>query len=409
MVKRNEDYMSKLKLLLIFILILGFGSVFENFYPRLVQIIELFFILLLLSGKRVQLKGNSAAYLVVIYFCVFVSAIATGTSILDYTSLILRPIFAILILSSFNFNYEEIKFCFRKVLRFIAWLAVINWILVLFAPGLFGVAVSHTGFTVNTIGLVFNYIETGYTERLGLGFYRNQGIFWEPGVLEIMMNYLIYLELFEYKKNIKSIIVPVLVLLSTASTSGYILFAILLGIRYLKQLKNSTGFKKKLTTILAAIFIVGIFTPFVYTEVTYKMTTGVGSANLRQYDMLMGLAIAKEHPLFGIGPNTDRFIQEAKHVSIFVGEDDNVNYGARASSNLFTTLFASYGIPLALLLIYSLYRQNIFRNRRVFFIIIFIGLMSEPVMFTDLYFVWIMSGAFTPKERSPELISLSSC
>lgn len=388
--------MNRLKYLLFLILIVGFGSIFENFYSRFVQIIELLVIVLLLINKKtVKFKGSYREYLFIIYLCVLLSMVFTGSSITDYTSLLLRPIFAILILAVFDYKYDNIKFYFKKVLWAIAWLAAVNWFLVSFFPGLFRIAISSSGFQINTIFYVFNYLSTAYTERFGIGFYRNQGIFWEPGVLEIMMNILVYIELFEYREKIKKIFLPAIIIISTSSTSGYILFAALLGLRYYEQLKIGKGFKKKFSTILAAVFIIGSFTPLLINEIAFKTSTGVDSANMRQYDMLMGLAIIKDNPIFGIGPNKNRYIAETNKYQIIVGE--NVTYDTRASSNVFTTLFASFGIPFALLFIFSLYRQNIFTKKKFFFIIIFVGLMSEPVVFVDLYFLWIMSGTYKPK------------
>lgn len=398
--------MKGLKYLLFLILIVGFGSVFENFYSRFVQIIELLVIVLLLINKKTTIfKGSYKEYLFIIYLCVLISIVFTSSSITDYASLLLRPIFSLLILVAFDYKYDEIKFYFKKVLWLIAWLAAVNWFLVSFFPDLFRVSTSSSGFQINTILYLFNYLSTAYTERFGIGFYRNQGIFWEPGVLEIMMNYLVYIELFEYKKKIKKIFLPAIIIISTASTSGYILFVVLLGLRYYEQLKTGNMFKKKITTILTAFIIIGAFTPLLINEIAFKTTTGVDSANMRQYDMLMGLAIVKDNPIIGIGPGKDRYMAETNKYQIFVGE--NVTYDTRASSNVFTTLFASYGIPFALLFIISLYRQNIFTKKKIFFIIIFIGLMSEPVVFVDLYFLWIMSGTYRTRNAGNRISDIS--
>lgn len=384
------------KQLLMFFLILGFGSVFENFYPKLVIIIELLIILSLFTkSSKITLLGKTKSYLLGFLLCAVISAVMTGSNITSYLSFIIRPIIAVIIINIFKYNYNEIKYTFYINLRFIAWLALANVFVVILFNGLFITLKSSSGYTVHTIGFVFNYIIT--TIRFGLEFTRNQGIFWEPGVLEIFMNTLVFIELFEYNSKIKKIWLPVIIILTTASTSGYILLSLLLIIWYLKRIKSAKGsIKKEIITLLSAILMVGILYPLVKEEITYKTTTGVGSTNKRTFDLLMGFKIASQHPLFGIGPDDTKYINISKSYSIIVGDD--VTYEARGNSNLFSMLFCYYGFPLAILFLYVLYKQNIFVHKRLYMIIVLVGLFSEPVAFTDLYFLWIMSGAYVVKK-----------
>lgn len=386
------------KQILIFILILGFGSVFENFYPKLVMILEVLVILMLLRQRnKIRLLGHTKIYLLGFLVCTIVSAVMTATSITRYLSFIVRPIIALIILNIFQYNYKEIKYYFYLDLRIIAWLAFANIFVTIIFKGFFLTITSSSGYTVHTIGFVFNYIIT--TIRFGLEFTRNQGIFWEPGVLEIFMNTLVFIELFEYKSKINKIWLPVIIVISTASTSGYILLSILLLIWYLKRIKLAkVGKKKKISIILSAILMIGILYPIVKEEIKYKTTTGVGSTNKRTFDLLMGFKIASQHPLFGIGPDENRYKQQSNANFITVG--DNVTYDARGNSNLFSMLFCSYGFIFAILFLYVLYKQNIFIHKKIYFLIVLIGLFSEPVAFTELYFIWIMSGAYIEKNHN---------
>lgn len=382
------------KFLLIFSLLLGFGSVIDNFFPIPLLLFEYFMIVI--SLKQFKLKGDSTQYIIICVLCIVISALFTSTSLTRYGSFLIRPIVAVAILSVFRYEYDEIKFYFYKNLRFIAWLSLINFILVTIASSLFVTKTSDSGYSVQTIGYVFNYIVT--TERLGIEFTRNQGLFWEPGVLEILMNTLVFLELFEYNSKIKKAILPSVIVLTTASTSGYVLLFTLFIIYYLQRLHTANGLKKRIVIVFSSIVVLLAFYPLVKEEVNYKFTTGVGSANKRQFDMLMGTKIALENPVFGIGPNKEKYMKISNKYNVIVGE--NVTYDARANTNLFVSLFCYYGIPMALLFLFALYKQQIFRNRKVYYLIILVGLFSEPVAFVDLYFVWIMSGAYKPAHSS---------
>ena len=382
------------KFLLIFSLLLGFGSVIDNFFPIPLLLFEYF--LIIISLKQFGLRGYSAKYIVIFVVCIIISALMTSTSLTRYGSFFIRPIIAVAILSVFSYKYDEIKHYFYKNLRLIAWLSLVNFILVTIASPLFITQTSDSGYTVHTIGYVFNYIVT--TERLGIEFTRNQGLFWEPGVLEILMNTLVFIELFEYKSKIKKTILPAIIVLTTASTSGYVLLFILFILYYLQRLHTANGLKKRFVIVSSSIIILLSLFPLVKEEVNYKFTTGVGSANKRQFDMIMGTKIAIDNPIFGIGPNKETYMGLSNSYNVYVGDD--VTYDARANTNLFVSLFCYYGIPMALLFLIALYKQQIFINRKIYYLIIVVGLFSEPIAFVDLYFVWIMSGAYKSAQTS---------
>lgn len=380
-------------------LVLGFGSVIDNFYPTALFAVELLTIFLCIRKHGCKLNSKIESYIFIFAFCSVISAVATGTPLLRYASFFIRPIVAVAIINAFKFDLSQIKYYFYKVLRLVAWLAIINFVLALFLAPLFSIMTSSSGYKVHTLGLIFNYIVS--TERFGIEFIRNQGLFWEPGVLQIFMNTLVFIELFEYKNKIKKAILPIVVILTTASTTGYILLSFLLIFWYIKRLTNGGGLKKILVSLFSASIVFAILAPLVIEEVVYKSTTGVGSANKRQFDMIMGFKVAIDNPVFGIGPQVEKYMSIENKYDVSVGE--NVTYEARRNSNIFTMLFAYYGFPMAILFLYSLYKQNIFKTNKIYFIILIIGLFSEPVVFVDLYFVWIMSGAIQTRSKISQL------
>ena len=88
----------------------------------------------------------------------------------------------------------------------------------------------------------FNYlffyesIKHKYTV-FGLDFVRNQGWFWEPGVNQVYLNILLYLEGFVFKNRVRWII-PIIVfaIITTFSTSGLIIMSLLLLSMYVNSI-----------------------------------------------------------------------------------------------------------------------------------------------------------------------------
>lgn len=371
------------KTLLFFVFIMGFGSVFSQFYSNLLEIISIILILIFSAITKPVIGKKSINCVLVVLALVLVSSLFTNTSITEYGSFIIRPILAILVIAGFSYDYDELKYYLYRTLKFVAWLAIANFIVTMALMDSMPLKIAPTTYTVHTIGYIFNYVAV--TERLGITFVRNQGLFWEPGVLVILMNILVFIQLFEYKHSIKKIILPLLVIVTTASTSGFIVLAIIL-IRYVYlNVKNS---RHKFLALFVGILFLGALAPVFWTEIQFKFTTGEGSAKARYFDTVCAAKIAINHPLVGIGPNPERYLQESKSFNIFYG-DQFVDRDSTCS-NLLLSLFAYYGFPMAIVFLLFLYRQKII-NDKFIFLIIFIGLFSEPIGFCYLYFIFLMS------------------
>ena len=54
-------------------------------------------------------------------------------------------------------------------------------------------------------------------------FCRNQGLFWEPGILQIYLNMLFFLEAFVFKKSKLLLLLASVLIITTYSTTGLIL------------------------------------------------------------------------------------------------------------------------------------------------------------------------------------------
>jgi hypothetical protein len=94
------------------------------------------------------------------------------------------------------------------------------------------------------------------------------------------------------------------------------------------------------------------------------------------------LNIVMEHPLAGIGFDTQRYLSlafERADRSTLLSES---LITGRASTNGVIEMLAMIGIPLSLILIWGLFRQRFFRPRWLFATFMLISLMSEPLVIT---------------------------
>lgn len=288
---------------------------------------------------------------------------------------------SVLILSSFE-STKEVANYFIKACRIVMWLAFINFILTSLLPNLFVKTVANdSSYEVFTILYIFNDLGVPY-QIAGINFFRNQGVFWEPGVLQVIMNILVYYYLFEEKKTLKHILLPIFILLTTASTTGLFLFAFLFTLKSIKEF----DIKKFFIFVLVGIS----FVPILMNDIEYKFKgKGQQSSELRTYDALMGLYIISKYPFTGIGIDNDKYKKETGLSFVEVnGKNLTIE---RGNTNSIILLCLYFGIPLAIIILYRVYHQRLFEKKWLFFIILIVCLMSEPLITRMFFYLLLMS------------------
>ena len=224
---------------------------------------------------------------------------------------------------------------------------------------------------------------------------RNQGWFWEPGINQIYLNILLYLEGFVFKKNKKIIVLIVLAILTTYSTTGIIIMIVLLFFMFQKLIKKSP-----ILMLLAFSTLI----PFYYiakTNVEEKIETF--SFQKRYFDLIQTISIAKDYPITGIGLDDTYFIEFRSNYFI----DNNFRESFensislelkgkstdKGSTNSVTFLMAAMGLPIALFLLFCLFKQQLFVQRKgLFMIIVIVSVISEPLLLRPFFLILIVSG-----------------
>ena len=384
-----------LKTTIAIIMLLGYGSVINVFAPLLVDGLMLLFTIILMIVNKAYLMNRKIFYaLIGIYAVTLFSIIITHSSFSDYTGIYLRSTIATLIITAFKNNYQDITQHIIKAIQIITGLAFINFLLATLFPILFIDVTAPTGYRVYTCGYIFNYLVDSTV--LGINFIRNQGIFWEPGILQIPINILLYYILIEQKQPLKKALFPLFVLLTTGSTTGFITFAFILFVKF----KSSFSLKGNgLIHSIGMILITAAFIPILLSEIHNKFFSDAGSISFsaRTYDILMGTLIITQHPLTGIGINENNYFEATTTAEVVI--DGETVSEARGNTNTILSLFLYFGIPIATFLLIALYRQNLFKHKFVFFVIMLLSLMSEPLLVVYFFILLLLSSSKIPIQQ----------
>ena len=190
--------------------------------------------------------------------------------------------------------------------------------------------------------------------------YRNASIFFEPGAYQGFLNAALFMIFFvktEYGEMRRWIYILILIaaLITTFSTTGFVIFLILFALFLYKS--KILPFYGKVILIGALIGTIGIFATQFKSVFVDKLSAYISpeeslrgySAHGRSYDLQIDLELAKEN-LFGLGFKKYREEFKARANSIGGGGKE---WGS--SSNGVSATFAQYGMPFALFIFVSYY------------------------------------------------------
>ena len=258
-------------------------------------------------------------------------------------------------------------------------------------------------YTCKTYNYLFYYasdeISLSVMKLFGIEFCRNQGLFWEPGVLQVYLNIFFFLEAFVYNRK-RWLLLVGFVILGTYSTTGIIILIVQLFFLLIQQIRTNA-------IILPIIFLSFIPIYFIFSINIEEKFKGnrVFSFQKRLFDLTQPLFIAASHPLTGVGLDLDQF-QKLRYEFYIDSEsleliNETLGVSLRGagtsagSANSLTFLMAAMGFPTAILLVFMFLRQKIIeKHKLLFFIIVFTSVMSEPLFLRPFFFIFIVSGFY---------------
>ena len=232
----------------------------------------------------------------------------------------------------------------------------------------------------------------------GLEFCRNQGLFWEPGVLQVFLNMFFFIEAFIIKKRKSLLLLTAIVILTTYSTTGLALLLIQSAVFLFNELKTKKW-------LIPFVFVLCIPIYMIFSLNAEEKIQGEKEASFqkRYFDLIQPFFIALEYPLTGIGLDVEQFqnMRQEFYISSSslsslqeqTGVESKVRGTDKGSSNSVTFLFAAMGFPSAILLLYMFFKQTIIKERKwLWMLIMVVSVMSEPLLFRPFFFLFIVSG-----------------
>ena len=231
----------------------------------------------------------------------------------------------------------------------------------------------------------------------GLEFCRNQGVFWEPGILQAFLNSLFFLEAFIIKRSKALLIIIAFVIFTTYSTTGLSIL-LLQGVVYVYN-----EFKKNRLFLFILAALIPIYLILQVNVQDKVQGEKEASFQKRFFDLTQPFYIALENPITGIGLDAEQF-QKLREEFYFTSSTLNyiynqtgvglkVNVTDKGSSNSIMFLLAATGFPTAILFLYMFFKQQIIKDKKwLWMIIMLISVMSEPLLLRPFFFIFIVSG-----------------
>ena len=401
---------------LFFVLVFGCGSsLVANFDPRINPVGFLLYMLCIIyllskPNKCYYSKSTIATtfwFVLAVWLFTHLFFLDSGFPIMPYFFFVLHILTGILLLKKYH---KDIIVYYEKAMVFIAAISIIGWSiesiggtsLLLKSPILLENPAGTSDYSL------FLYTLTGESQAVYGGIVRNCGCAWEPGLFSVMINIAILFNIFQNKKIIfnKRLIILLIALITTFSTTGYVMGIVIFAGYYLFGRKISFA-KRAIYIALISVGVIYIYNlPFMSEKINNDADTESFSTEVASYvyyekegrsyttGRFEGIALDfinfKDKPILGYG-----IMREDSYIY------NNVS-PAIITSNGITKPFAMYGIILGVILILLMCKSTIkLSNEYLFtppfllFIVIIFGsvsymLISTPIMHAiQLYALYI--------------------
>ena len=270
--------------------------------------------------------------------------------------------------------------------RFMAWQALITMVFARFFNFLF-IPLEISGTLYSTVLGLLNYHVM--VDDVAL---RPDGFFYEPGVFQIYLNIFLYLTLFIFKSWPQRIL-ALLAVLSTQSTTGVIIALTIICWFIATRYINRGSLASRVVKAGVAALVIGALTVVTAMNISDKFTgENQGSFWARQYDLITGLNIIAEHPVFGIGFDYDQYYRASSELGYADTMLPDRITQDRGNSNGIIFLLYGIGIPLSIPFLIGMFRQNLLPDRFLVGIALFLGCFGESLVFTPFFLMFIFSG-----------------
>ena len=392
--------------LIVFMLIMSAGGMLFVLNRNIASVVFLLFILFVLifmenKWKKTIINSILLTFsILVVLGSINYFVVETEQTANKYLFHLLTVTLSVLALFHFKNNRtsQQLIKSLHVVLGLILFHALFSFIAFLFVRNSL-IAISTDYNEHETFLHIFFYITDSKTINLfGLEFCRNQGLFWEPGVLQGFLNMFFFLEAFIIKKRKSLLLLTAAVILTTYSTTGLALLLIQSVVYVFYEFK-----KNKWLTPFVLVLCIPVYMIFSLNVEEKIQGEKEASFQKRYFDLIQPLFIAFENPLTGIGLDAEQFqnMRQEFYISFSslssiqeqTGIESKVRGTDKGSSNSITFLFAAMGFPTAILLVYMFFKQQIIKEKKwLWMLIMVVSVMSEPLLLRPFFFLFIVSG-----------------
>jgi hypothetical protein len=382
--KRKIHYGSIRPINVVILLLIIFNSggvnIFEHFYITIVTLCLLTFKLILSRRFSINLLAKIMIPSICLMLFNYLATFSWG-GLIEYTILLSYIVTAALLLVLYRTSNDDFTSDLSLALKIILIHSLIAFLFQFVGKPLLFAFTDRT----KTFLYLFYYVFDS-----GADVARNQGIFWEPGVLQIFLNILVYISLF-VRRNSLLVVMASVAILTTYSSAGYLVLAMLLLIATYKNMRRSYWSIIGMATFIPLAMVVA------YGNVHNKFTgNSAKSADVRMFDLVVGTKLLMEHPLLGVGLDQTAY----KQLFFDTGLDSIKEYGIAESelegkgiTNSVLFVATVFGLPLALMIFRLLYKQTLLPGPKglLFLIFILCG-FSEPIFNTSFFALFFISG-----------------
>lgn len=263
----------KLWLLMFLVIYFSNGAFARLYIPALVGILLLAIVTIIVTNNReiITIDRSLFPLLALVGALRVITCIANGYSLVFDTIAFLAILFAVLFVSEIEFD-TFIKY-FTKVIVFITLISSILYILQLVMP-VFSLipSVLYKNLQSGSDTKVILYSFVLQTKSL-YTYYRNVGIFSEPGQFQIFINIALIAELFYLKEiNLRCIVILVIGIFTCNSANGFLVTACVLAAFFLDGYMKKESKKHSIRQILfIGIIIALIIGMYYFRESLYNL------------------------------------------------------------------------------------------------------------------------------------------
>ena len=360
-------------------------------YPRTCQVIWVAtcFLMFLRRPKKVNIVIGSNVYVLFLIIWAFISTVVFNVKADNtYFYYIIYPLGMLLAIPYIRFSK------FKNHLLWSLNILMLLSVLVHIGYNLNIVPVQHVeiGSQMRNFSFYIFNVKWDEYESVFFSFTRFSSIYWEPGMCQIVIMFVLVLFTDDIKRNLFNTIyilkkygILILAILMTCSTMGYLVFALFVsGLIVFSSRKKMLLFP--FYALVGAIFVFSIYNSTVVQDKLEQKneTSDRTSYAIRMADNIACLNIAIKNPIFGLGCNSKELMKSL------------IREGSITSSNGWLYSAAQMGITYLVVLLLALYhnlRKMDLGVPTIFpFTILFISQSNEAA--TYFPYMWIYACTF---------------